>query len=176
MSPLPKHGRDAHFIAQVITTLLDHIGQEYDAFTPVTMELPEASSIEPDYCFYIDNWPAISGKDHIDWQHDPPPDLVLEIDVTSDSDVWDYLPYQVPEVWLFHKKQLLIYQLQKNEYIVTNQSRYFLEMNLPAMVTECLQVAYDRNTSAAIRHLKNNWKIFDDAKPMAVPKKDDHNP
>lgn len=109
-------------------------------------------------------------------QHDPPPDLVLEIDVTSYSDVWDYLPYQVPEVWLFRKKQLLVYQLQKNEYIVTNQSRYFPEMNLPAMVTECLQVAYDRNTSAAIRHLKNNWKIFDDAKPMAVPTKDDHNP
>lgn len=160
MSPLPKHGRDAHLIAQVITTLLDHIGQEYDAFTPVTMELPEASGIEPDYCFYIDNWPAISGKDRIDWHHDPPPDLVLEIDVTSYSDVWDYLPYQVPEVWLFRKQQLLIYQLQKNEYIVTNQSRYFPEMNLPAMVTECLQAAYDRNTSAAIRHLKNSFENF----------------
>lgn len=39
MSPLPKHGRDAHLIANIITTLLDHDGREYDAFTPVTMEL-----------------------------------------------------------------------------------------------------------------------------------------
>lgn len=37
MSPLPKHGSDAHLIAAVITTLLDHQEQEYDAFTPVTM-------------------------------------------------------------------------------------------------------------------------------------------
>jgi len=37
----------------------------YDAFTPVTMELPEESGIEPDYCFYIDNWKAVSGKERI---------------------------------------------------------------------------------------------------------------
>lgn len=34
MSPLPQHGRDAHLIASVVTALLDHSGQEYDAFTP----------------------------------------------------------------------------------------------------------------------------------------------
>lgn len=44
MSPLPKHGHDAHLIANIITTLLDHVKREYDAFTPVTMELPEESS------------------------------------------------------------------------------------------------------------------------------------
>lgn len=95
MAPLPKHGRDASLIADVIKVLLDHAGREYDAFTPVTMELPEESGIEPDYCFYIDNWEAVSGKERINWSVDPPPDLVLEIDVTSYSNVNDYLPYQV---------------------------------------------------------------------------------
>jgi Uma2 family endonuclease len=93
MSPLLQHGRDAHLIATIITTPLDDAGQEYDAFTPVTMQLPEESGIEPDYCFYIDHWQAVSGKERIDWSVDPPPDLVLEIDVTSYSDVKDYLPY-----------------------------------------------------------------------------------
>src|SRR4028118_1419454 len=63
MSPMPKHGRDAHVIANAITTLLDHTEREYDAFTPVTMELPDQSGIEPDYCFYIDHWQAVSGKE-----------------------------------------------------------------------------------------------------------------
>ena len=99
MSPLPKHGRDASRIADMIIVLLDYNGREYDSFTPVTMELPEESGIEPDYCFYIDNWEAVSGKERIDWRVDPPPDLVLEIDVTSYSDVNDYLPYRVPEIW-----------------------------------------------------------------------------
>ena len=52
MSPLPRHGREAHIIAMVVTALLDHLGQDYEAFTPITMELPEISGIEPDYCFY----------------------------------------------------------------------------------------------------------------------------
>ncbi len=155
MSPLPKHGRDAHLIANIITTLLDHVGQEYDAFTPVTMDLPEESGIEPDYCFYINNWRAVSGKDRIDWASEPPPDLVLEIDVTSYSDVNDYLPYRVPEVWLFRKTQILIYQLQNTEYILQERSSFFPEIQIQDMITRCLQVAYDRNTSAAIRDLKD---------------------
>ena len=154
MSPLPKHGRDAHLIASIITTLLDHDGREYDAFTPVTMELPEESGIEPDYCFYIDHWEAISGKERIEWQNDPPPDLVLEIDLTSYSNVNDYLPYQVPEVWLYRKKQLLIYQLQTTEYILRETSCYFPEIQPQKVIDRCIQIAYDRNTSAAIRDLK----------------------
>ena len=76
------------------------------------MELPEESGIEPDYCFYIDHWPAVSGKERIDWTNDPPPDLVLEIDVTSFTDVNDYLPYQVPEIWLLRNQVLAIYHLE----------------------------------------------------------------
>jgi len=154
MSPLPKHGRDAHLIANIITTLLDHSGREYDAFTPVTMTLPDTYGIEPDYCFYIDHWQAVSGKERIDWMNDPPPDLVLEIDVTSFSDVNDYLPYRVPEVWLFSKNQLLVYQLQSSKYLSQTRSRYFPDINLLDVVSRCLQVASERNTSTAIRELK----------------------
>jgi Uma2 family endonuclease len=154
MAPLPKHGRDASLIADIIKVLLDHQGCEYDAFTPVTMELPQESGIEPDYCFYIDHWQAISGKERIDWRLDPPPDLVLEIDVTSYSDVHDYLPYRVPEVWLFRNKELLIYQLQGLEYVMQTSSRYFPDINLPEIIAQCVQAAYERNTSTAIRELK----------------------
>ena len=154
MSPLPVHSRDAHLIASIVVTLLDSDGREYDAFTPVTMTLPEESGIEPDYCFYIDNWPAVSGKKRIDWRQDPPPDLIIEIDVTSYSDVGDYLPYQVPEVWLFKNQQLVIYQLQGEDYQLQTKSLYFPDFDLPIVIARCVQIAYDRNTSAAIRDLK----------------------
>ncbi|NEO88069.1 MAG: Uma2 family endonuclease [Spirulina sp. SIO3F2] len=154
MSPLPKHGRDVSLLADIIKVLLDSAGCEYDSFTPVTMQLPEESGIEPDYCFYIDHWQAVSGKDRIDWRNDPPPDLVLEIDITSYSDVNDYLPYGVPEVWLFRKQKLLIYQLQGHEYVTQAQSRYFPERDVAAIAAQAIQVAYERNTSAAIRALK----------------------
>jgi Uma2 family endonuclease len=79
---------------------------------------------------------------------------VLEIDITSYSDVQDYLPYQVPEVWLFQNQQLMIYQLQGNEYGITSQSQYFPAVNPADLVAQCLEIAYQRNTSAAIRNLK----------------------
>jgi Uma2 family endonuclease len=157
MSPLPVHGRDAHLLAHIIIALLDKDDREYDAFTPVTMTVPETSGIEPDYCFYIDNWQAVSGKERIDWQQDPPPDLVIEVDVTSYSDILDYLPYQVPEVWLFKNRKLLIYQLQESAYQLQDRSRFFPEFDIHSAIDRCIQIAYNRNTSAAIRDLKQSF-------------------
>lgn len=154
MSPMPKHGRDVSLVADIIKVLLDRAGKEYDAFTPVTMELPQESGIEPDYCFYIDRWQAISGKERIDWRSDPPPDLVLEVDITSYSDVADYLPYRVPEVWLLRQGKLRVYRLQEDGYVEGAQSQYFPAIELGAVIARCLEVAYSRNTSAAIRDLK----------------------
>jgi Uma2 family endonuclease len=154
MAPLAVHGRDANLIADIVKALLDQKDQEYDAFTPITMTLPEESGIEPDYCFYIDNWEAVSGKNRIDWQKDPPPDLVIEIDVTSYSDMLDYLPYRVPEVWLYKNKKTSIYQLQGEIYQLQTNSCYFPDVDLQSIITRCTQIAYTRNTSAAIRDLK----------------------
>jgi Uma2 family endonuclease len=154
MSPLPVHGKDANLIADLVKAILDWEGREYDAFTPVTMTLPEESGIEPDYCFYIDNWQAVCGKKRIDWQTDPPPDLVIKIDVTSYSDVPDYLPYRVPEVWLLKKQKLLIDRLQGSSYQLQTQSLYFPGFNLQSTIARCVEIAYQRNTSAAIRDLK----------------------
>ncbi|MGK7895918.1 MAG: Uma2 family endonuclease [Xenococcus sp. (in: cyanobacteria)] len=154
MSPLPEHGRNVHIIANVVTTILDYLEKDYEAFTPVTMKLPQRSGIEPDYCFYIDNWQAVSGKKRINWEIEPAPDLVLEIDITSYTDVNDYLVYKVPEVWLFRNEIVKIYSLKVESYIVTNSSRYFPEIDVLNLIAECFQVASDRNTSSAIRHLR----------------------
>jgi Uma2 family endonuclease len=154
MSPLAQHGRDANLLADIVKAILDYQGQEYDAFTPITMDLPETVGIEPDYCFYIDRWEAISGKKRIDWMVDPPPDLIIEVDVTSYSDINDYLPYRVPEIWLFKLNQLKIYGLNNDQYELRRNSRYFKDLDMQGIVSRCLKAAYERNTSAAIRLLK----------------------
>jgi Uma2 family endonuclease len=154
MSPMPAHGRDASLFGQIAMTLLDHDGREYDAYTPITMEVPEESGIEPDYCFYIDNWQAVSGKQRINWQQDPPPDLAIEVDVTSYSDVDDYLPYAVPELWLWKKQSLKIYQFQAGKYVLQTQSRWFPGIDITAIVETVVKETYDRNSSFAIRNLR----------------------
>ena len=153
MAPLPEHGRKVSLTARIVTTLLDHLNRQYEEFTPITMSLPEVRGIEPDYCFYIENWSAVSGKDRIDWENDPPPDLAIEVDVTSYTDINDYLPYRVPEVWLLRNNQLLVYRLQGESYSLT-ESSYF--PNISEIGQRCFQIAREENTSSAIRWLRNS--------------------
>ncbi len=157
MVPLPEHGKDASLIADLTKVLLDAQGLEYDSFTPITMTLPESGGIEPDYCFYIQSLDQVRGKKRIDWQVDPPPDLVLEIDVTNYSNVNDYLPYQVPEVWMFKDNRLNIYILDGNAYRLTQASRYFPTLQLQAIVDQYRQIAYEQSSSQAIRQLRQRF-------------------
>jgi Uma2 family endonuclease len=157
MSPLPRHGREAHLIARIVEILLESQGRNYEAFTPITMDLPEVSGIEPDYCFYIDNWQSVVGKDRIDWQVDPPPDLVVEIDVTSYTSELDFLPYDVPEVWLFKNYRLTIYQLKAGKYAVSENSRYFPNFALQDIIDLCFTTAKEKGTGAAMSELRRSY-------------------
>ncbi|WP_421658048.1 hypothetical protein [Leptothermofonsia sp. ETS-13] len=40
MSPLPRHGREAHLLARVVEALLDSETRNYEAFTPIPMDIP----------------------------------------------------------------------------------------------------------------------------------------
>jgi Uma2 family endonuclease len=156
MSPLPRHGREAHLISRVVEIMLESQGRNYEAFTPITMDLPEVSGIEPDYCFYIDNWQAIVGKDRIDWQLDPAPDLAIEIDVTSYTSAVDFLPYRVPEVWLYKQEKLTIYRLVVDRYEVSETSLYFADIDLQDAIADCFATAKVKGTGMAINELRKS--------------------
>ncbi len=154
MSPLPRHGREANLLADIVKALLDSQARNYEAFTPITMELPEEGGIEPDYCFYIDNWQAAVGKDRMQWGIDLPPDLVIEIDVTSYTSPEDYWPFGVPEVWLLKKGQLSILTLTAKGYQPGASSRYFPGLDVPQFTTDTLQTAAEEGSGVAIQALR----------------------
>ena len=74
---------------------------------------------EPDASFYIRNEALIRGKRRIDLNVDPPPDLVIEVDITSPS--LDKFPIYarpgVPEVWRYDGERLTIYELRSEEFV-----------------------------------------------------------
>jgi len=78
---------------------------------------------EPDFCFYIQNVQKIRHKKRIDMEVDPPPDLLIEIDLTSDSsDKFPlYAALGVPEVWRY-KEALEIWILEKKRYVQRRSS------------------------------------------------------
>ena len=79
---------------------------------------------EPDFCFYIQNEERIRGKDRINLEVDPLPDLVIEIDITSPS--LDKLPIYarlgVPEVWRHDSRRTAILRLEGAGYAESDGS------------------------------------------------------
>lgn len=60
----------------------------------------------------------------------------------------------MPEVWLVRQQQLSIYRFQNGGYVAVSQSQFLPGIQPQDLVARCLQIAYNRNTSAAIRELK----------------------
>jgi Uma2 family endonuclease len=84
--------------------------------------------LEPDDCFWFQHERQMRGKKRLDLKVDPPPDLVLEIDVTRSvmKRMPIYAAMRVPEVWRFKGEQLKAYLLQPDgTYKVSDYSNVF---------------------------------------------------
>lgn len=163
MSPIsPGHGRKANLVAYAIKSILEYLEQPFEAFTPITISLPRTAGFEPDYCFYIDNYEFAIGREcaertlreRIDWETDPPPDLAIEVDVTSYTDLDDYLPYRVPEVWIIKKEAIEIYRYSDNKYNEVDYSRYFPGIDIKGAIAYCFSVAKAQPSSAVMQELR----------------------
>jgi len=128
MVPLAEHEYYKEAIAVLVQDLADVVDIDYETLGSTTWKRQDLlTGVEPDNCFYFQNERVIRGKLDFDLSQDPPPDLVLEIDVTSKS--LDRLPIYarlgVPEIWRYEKGQIKIYQLQGKAYVETSTSLAF---------------------------------------------------
>lgn len=153
MSPLPEHGKEIDVIADIVKTLLRHQNRDWDSFHPITLRYGSDAGLEPDACFYIDNYQAILGKRKLDMSIDPPPDLAIEIDVTSFTRIEDYLSLAIPEVWIYKKNELIIYQLGNNGYLETNESKIFSNFLVKQIIPQYVNRAWEVGSSVALREL-----------------------
>lgn len=160
MVPLPEHEYFKDAIGDLVKDLAEELDIEYECFGSTTWRRQERmAGAEPDSCFYFQNLQAIRGRLNIDLNQDPPPDLALEIDVTSKSlnRLPIYTRLGVPEVWRYNRKQLRIYQLINGEHIEVENSLVFPKFpvkSLPDFVKQNLvagRVALRRAFRAWVR-------------------------
>lgn len=83
--------------------------------------------VEPDGCFYIQNANRIIGVSEIDLRRDPPPDIVIEVDISHESAIKlpIYAGMGVPELWRYDGKRAYIYQLLDQAYVEVSTSEAF---------------------------------------------------
>jgi Uma2 family endonuclease len=156
MVPLPEHEVDKVFITNFVEILLEELDIEFYPLGSTTFknELMQ-HGIEPDNCFYIENEAAIRGKNRLDLSIDPPPDLALEIDITSRTYPQIYQGLGVPELWRFEKGKLQINVLRNREYIEVEFSPHFPGFPLIEMIPEYLQRVKTEGRNKTMKAFRN---------------------
>ena len=128
MTPLYEHENPNIQLDRFLFTLADELDIEIKSAGSMTLKEKELKKgIEPDNCYYIQNESAVRGKQQLDLETAPPPDLAIGIDITSTSvnKLGIYSAIGVPELWIYNGRVLKFYQLVSGEYIERDFSLAF---------------------------------------------------
>ncbi|RUR72682.1 Uma2 family endonuclease [Chlorogloeopsis fritschii PCC 9212] len=143
MVPLPEHEIPKELISDFVKTLLKAMGKRYEPFGSTTFKREGTAGVEPDACFYIQNYQRMIGRRRLQ-ADDPPPDLAIETDVTSKTTLEAYRAIGVQEVWIYESGKLNIYLLSEGIYLKSDISPNFANIQLtqiiPALVERAWQV------------------------------------
>jgi len=111
-------------------------------------------------CFYFAATGTIIRQDTLDLAADPPPDVVIEIDVSSQSTrkLQTYASFGVPEIWCYRKGTLEILKLVGGEYISASASQ-FLPLITDKRVTQFIADCESGSDLEAQRKLREWLRV-----------------
>ncbi|MEA5537171.1 Uma2 family endonuclease [Crocosphaera sp. XPORK-15E] len=155
MSPLPSHGNRIDTLRDLVKIMLGQKGLDWQCFDPITLKIPPKAGVEPDTCFYIENRQAILGKDKIDLTVEPPPDLAIEVDFTSITDIGAYEILKIPELWIYRQGVLKVYLLQGEGYQESAISRLFPDIDVKNILPKYVELGWNQGSSIALRQFSN---------------------
>ncbi|MEB3310897.1 MAG: Uma2 family endonuclease [Snowella sp.] len=125
MTPLPEHEASKRLLGRLVESATEELGLEICSLGSTTWSREDLSKgLEPDECYYITQEATIRGKTQFNLNIDPPPDLAIEIDLTSSSlnRLSIYAALGVTEIWRFDSKDLWIYILKDGNYQLQERS------------------------------------------------------
>lgn len=125
--PLELHEFASAMFETFIRILVVELGLNMKTMRSTTLSREDLGrGAEPDNAYYIQNQPLVKGRD-VDLRQDPPPDLVVEVDIThTDINKLElYAALGVPEFWRYDGKVWQIYQLIDGQYQEVESSPTF---------------------------------------------------
>jgi Uma2 family endonuclease len=128
MSPLWTHEDPAELLGCFIVALIEELSLPCRLGGSVTLRRRrKRRGLEPDKCYWIASTPLLQGKRELDLRVDPPPDLAIEVDVTSSSldRMSIYAALGVPEVWRLSTGSIAFHVLEGGAYQVRSNSVSF---------------------------------------------------
>lgn len=139
MTTSPEHEKYKVRLGRLIETLAEEFGLRLEPGGNMTFQRDDLDrGLEADQCYWIQNEERVRGKLAWDPANDPPPDLVIEIEVSRSalSRLAIYATLGVPEVWCFDGESLSVLGLQADgSYLPAAASPAFPLVDLHALET-----------------------------------------
>jgi len=156
MAPSFAHEQPAHLLVQIVEILAETRDMDLIGAGSTTFKREDvARGFEPDASFYIQHAADVRGNTEIDLHRDPPPDLVIEIDITHPS--LDKLPIYdalgVPEIWRYAEQHVIIYRRSADRYEVVDTSMV-LQGVTSRSLTQLVETGYDMPRPAWLRSVR----------------------
>jgi Uma2 family endonuclease len=140
----PEHEEINRTLNLLVELLAEEFEIESRAFGSTTYKRKDLRrGFEPDSCFYFKNEKRMRGKKRLNLAVDPPPELVVEIDISSPSlkKLPLFAAFGIAEVWRFDGQEMGILILRNGEYCVSETSLALPKVT-PAAITGFLHESF----------------------------------
>jgi Uma2 family endonuclease len=136
MSTSTEHDFYEDLLQNLVRLLSLRLKFRFRSFGRATMKKSKAQKgKEPDGCYFIKSCDLIGRRKRLDFEIDPPPDIAVEIDLSTRSirKLPIYHALQVPEVWIYDGTELTIHRWNDRGYVSVERS-----VELPALTSQLL--------------------------------------
>jgi Uma2 family endonuclease len=146
MSPRKDHDWVKRLIGRMIETMSLELEIPIQSIGSTTLSGGRGErGVQPDEAYYVAHELEVRGKTTFEPGKDPPPDLVIEVDVTNSSlhRLPSFALIGVPEVWRHDGKRMIFYRLDNDgNYVETDKSTSF-----PFLSPDDIKKFLDQHTS-----------------------------
>ncbi len=144
MSPSQLHEQFGYLIGRLIDVWTEELNTDIKSCRTMTFRREDLQrGFEPDNCYYVGHERVVRTKGELDFAIDPPPDLAIEVEITSPviDKMSLYAAFGVPELWRFGGETLQVYELSTaGQYVPRDASICFPQLPVAQLVKVLRQV------------------------------------
>lgn len=158
MSPRRQHENIGRLIGRMVETYTEVMDIEIQTVASTTFKRKDLQkAFEADESYYIEHAELIRPKEEVDLSIDPPPDLVIEVEITSSAiqKLKLFAAMGVPEVWRHDGERLQMFMLSNDECIPIESSLALEEMSAKT-IDSFLARRFDLGETAIIRQFRQS--------------------
>lgn len=154
MSPKRQHENLGRLIGRMVEAYSEARDIEIISLKSITVKRSDLmKAFEADESYYVAHAARLLEKEEIDFEIDPPPDLVIEVEITASAinKMQLFAKMQVPEVWRHDGQCLQMFLLAEGNYTLIESSK-----QLPGLQASLMnQILASRLTTGETKLIKS---------------------